>query len=294
MDETSSFELIKNNVLIAFLFGLLFLIALAVAKKKSFFRLPEALDPQKNPLHIVDVVISFCLYIGLAFTLPFILDKLLTILTLGAKYSEIDISHWINFLTILFISLALLVYCMKYRKDVFYFIWKHPLSSSSYGFDFIIGLLTWFLAFPLVIFISHILDLIIYFIFKQPQLPQQAAIKYLQDATEHPFSFLLALITILILAPFTEEIIFRGFLQTWLKKFSGRKFAIILTSIGFASFHFSISQGLANITILGTLFTLSCLLGFLYERQRSLLSTIILHATFNGMSIFNLFFMNGI
>jgi len=294
MEQTSSFELIKNDVLIAFLFGLLFLIALAIAKKKSFFRLPEPLDPGKIPLIFIDVVIPFALYIGLAFTLPFIIEKILVALTFNGNRSEIDFSHWINFLTIFFISLALLIYCVKYRKDIFHYIWKHPLSTSSYGFDFFIGLISWFLAFPLVIFVSHFLDLIIYFIFRQPQLPQQAAIKYLHEATEHPFNFLLALITILIFAPFTEELIFRGFLQTWIKKFMGRRLAIIVTSIGFAAFHFSISQGLANITILGTLFTLSCLLGFLYERQRSLLATMTLHAIFNGMSIFNLFFMSGI
>jgi len=294
MEQTSSYELIKNNVLIAFLFGLLFLIALAIAKKKSFFRLPDPIDQKKIPLTVIDVFIPFALYIGLAFTLPFIIEKLLVAFTFSKNPSEIDLSHWINFLTIFFISLALLIFCIKYRKDIFHFIWKHPLSSSSYSFDFFIGAISWFLAFPLVIFISHFLDLVVYFIFRQPQLPQQAAIKYLQEATDHPFSFLLALITILIFAPFTEELIFRGFLQTWIKKFMGRRLAIIVTSIGFATFHFSISQGLANITILGTLFSLSCLLGFLYERQRSLLATMTLHGIFNGMSIFNLFFISGI
>ena len=59
----------------------------------------------------------------------------------------------------------------------------------------------------------------------------------------------------------------------------------MIASLIFAAFHFSTSQGLNNIELLVSLFVLSCFLGFLYERQESLLASMALHATFNAISI---------
>ncbi|GAF76601.1 unnamed protein product, partial [marine sediment metagenome] len=71
------------------------------------------------------------------------------------------------------------------------------------------------------------------------------------------------------------------------------KGAILLSSFFFAAFHFSILQKWSNVTILVTLFVLSIFLGLLYERQKSLLSPIVLHSTFNFFSVLNLLFLEG-
>ena len=91
-----------------------------------------------------------------------------------------------------------------------------------------------------------------------------------------------------------EEFLFRGVLQNFLKKYFKRDVSIIITSLVFAFFHYSPSQKLSNISIIGSLFVLACFLSFLYERQKSLFAPIFLHATFNAISIINLIFIKGI
>ena len=81
-------------------------------------------------------------------------------------------------------------------------------------------------------------------------------------------SAIIALFTIIIAAPVTEEFIFRGMLQNWLKTKLGTKSAIITASACFALFHLSSSQGLGNISLALSLFSFACFLGFIYEKQK--------------------------
>ncbi len=102
------------------------------------------------------------------------------------------------------------------------------------------------------------------------------------------------MITIVILAPILEEFFFRGILQNFFKKFLNRWTSIIFTSSIFAIIHFSYTQKLGNITIVGSIFIFSLFLGFIYEKQKSLISPIFLHATFNAINVLNLIFIKGV
>jgi membrane protease YdiL (CAAX protease family) len=102
---------------------------------------------------------------------------------------------------------------------------------------------------------------------------------------EFPWLFWSSVILIVTLVPFLEEVLFRGFLQTWLRRVVGVSGAIWLTALTFALFHFSTSQGADNVELISSLFVLGCFLSFLRERQRSLWAPIGLHAAFNAISI---------
>jgi membrane protease YdiL (CAAX protease family) len=123
------------------------------------------------------------------------------------------------------------------------------------------------------------------------QAYEQVAVRYLKMALDSPPLLLTALFIILIAAPFIEELLFRGFLQNWLKSILGAKSAILIASFCFALFHLSASQGIGNISLAISLFSFSCFLGFIYERQRSLLASIGLHMTFNAVSCFRILTM---
>jgi len=119
---------------------------------------------------------------------------------------------------------------------------------------------------------------------------EQTAVRFLMQVKETPLSLLLALFTIVIAAPLIEEYLFRGVFQSFLRKHLGSIKAIILTSAIFSLFHFSPSQGVQNIAILLSLFVLSLYLGFVFEKTRSLLSSITLHLIFNLASALKIIF----
>jgi CAAX protease family protein len=142
----------------------------------------------------------------------------------------------------------------------------------------------WFVAYPTVLFIGNLLSFLIFKIFGE-QVVDQLAVEKLKNTTEYPFQFQVMTFAIIFVVPFIEELLFRGFLQTWLRQHIGRVAAIFTTSIIFAFFHYSSSQGITNIQLVTSLFILSCYLGFLRERQQSIWAPIGLHSLFNGVSI---------
>jgi uncharacterized protein len=148
---------------------------------------------------------------------------------------------------------------------------------------FKMGIITWFISYPFVMALSQLIAIIVLVIFQQPE-EDQVAVKYLKMAVADPFLLTVTILAIVVIVPLVEEMLFRGLLQTWLRQKLDRNWAIIFTSILFAFFHFSISQGLRNIELFFSLFVLSCFLGFLYERERCLLAPVGLHAFFNAVS----------
>jgi uncharacterized protein len=140
--------------------------------------------------------------------------------------------------------------------------------------------------------ISHaiylFLDLAIRYLFQIDELPEQIVVKMIKAALPYPKVIVLYSVITVVLAPIVEEMLFRGFLQSWLRSFLSPKIAIAFSSLFFTIVHYSVAQGLGNIPILGSIFILACFLGFIYEKQKSLASAIILHALFNGGNLISI------
>ncbi|NGX33424.1 MAG: hypothetical protein K1060chlam4_01491, partial [Candidatus Anoxychlamydiales bacterium] len=191
--------------------------------------------------------------------------------------------------------LVLYIFCLKKRKEItFPIIKSFSEGSKSPKYDMGFGILSWLIVFPLVTFFSSIFSIFIYAVFRVQKVPDQVAIYFLKATMNNPIYFILAMITIVILAPILEEFFFRGILQNFFKKFLNRWISIIFTSLVFAFVHYSYAQKLANITIVGSIFIFSLFLGFIYEKQKSLISPIFLHATFNAINVLNLLFIKGV
>jgi len=98
----------------------------------------------------------------------------------------------------------------------------------------------------------------------------------------------LAVISIAVIAPVVEEIVFRGFIYGGLRQRWGVTVSILVSSLGFALAH-SLSVG-GSILLLGpSLFLAGVALAFVYERSRSLLPGIVLHASFNLIAVIAIF-----
>jgi membrane protease YdiL (CAAX protease family) len=162
--------------------------------------------------------------------------------------------------------------------------------SSERGKDFRLGALTWLIIYPVVVALGQLVGIVVLLLFQE--LPtDQVAVKHVKYALENPLLFAVTFVSVGGIVPLLEELLFRGFLQSWIKfRLKSSKWAIVITSIVFALFHFSASQGVTNIELLFSLFILSCFLGFLYERQQSLWAPIGLHACFNTLSMLMILF----
>ncbi len=267
-------------------FGIFAALLLLIGFRRGFFIFPE--KKWEVPIRFAHLIGAFAVY--------FIVTYLLSSAAIAFFKKEI-IAHylvyssWFNFGISFLIFCALALYWRvlptHLRKEILY---RERISLKE---DLWNALYAWILAFPLVLFLSQILEQITFKIFHVTQVPDQIAVKFLKSTFDHPIYFILAVCSIIVLAPLIEETLFRGFLQSYIRQFLGQKQAILITSVCFSLFHYSSGQGLGNISIILSLFVLSLFLGFLYEKRGSLLASMILHASFNTVSIINLYLLGG-
>ena len=270
-------------------FALLAALLLWIGWKRGFFLLPPT-DDWIFPIRWYHVIISFAIYFGtVGIGVPF-----LAFLLRQSKMlpHSIQWASWLNFLSSFMILLGLGIYALCLPSGISRKIWRRDKNDSPL-FDLQFAAFAWLISFPLVIFLNQLLDWILHLAFHIEQLPDQLAVRFLKMTFQDPVNFLLTTTTIIILAPIIEETLFRGFLQSFIRQHLGSKHSILITSFCFSCFHYSPEQGIANISIIGSLFVLALFLGFVYDRRGSLLASIALHASFNAINVINLYFFGG-
>lgn len=92
----------------------------------------------------------------------------------------------------------------------------------------------------------------------------------------------LMIIAATVVAPLTEEILFRGFLYGVLKRFTDGAFATLISALLFSIVHMHVGSVLP-------LFVLALLLATAYELTGSLLVPMIMHGVFNTLMIIAMF-----
>jgi hypothetical protein len=268
-------------------FGVVGSFLLWIAKSNGFFRFPTASHGKTYPVLFKHVLSVFAIYLGFTSLIaPFLgwVIESFYVSFLGKLPTEVVFS-WVQLGLLGAILLLFYLYSKTQGPLFFKHLWKnrfidHPQSVPT---DFFMGVLTWFIGFPFVVVVGQCVDLILHAFFGF-QNYEQVAVRYLKTTLESPQQLAVALMTILILAPCIEEFLFRGCLQSFLKRHMSTKEAIVLSSLCFALFHFSLSQGLGNISLCASLFVFALFLGFIYERQASLFASVGLHITFNAVS----------
>lgn len=261
--------------------GLIGLVTNGIAYKSGFFKRPSYNRPSIRWTHLCAV---FGIYLGALFVLPIFLLRLLGNLSIHAVMT-------IQFSIVIATLLLLLLYIQTEKSGVMKIALKNPESSSSKWFDFGLGVVAWLIAFPWVGVVGQICDFVLEVFFNFHSY-EQVAVRYLKDNLRSIPQATSALILIVLVAPIVEEILFRGTLQQYLKKFFSLKTSIAITAIIFACFHFSPMQGLGNFSLIPSLFVFSCFLGFVYERQGSIFASIGLHFTFNLLSSLQILFLS--
>lgn len=281
--DTAEQSILQIVLMIVF-FGMISLIISWIAWGKGFYSLPA--KEHKVP----DVRFSFVALNYLLFIAIYVIFAPQLLYLMINTFSSIISKNNVIMITQLLVSTSSLfllwVYGWSINRSSFKRIWKdlsYP-EAKSIGYDIGIGLLCWFVAFPLVALASEIGEWLTLLIFGHLG-NEQVAIHFLKLAIGAPFSLFVALVAILIGAPLLEEYLFRGVLQTWLRRKLSPILSITISSLAFAAFHLTEGQGVGNITLFFSLFVFAMYLGFIYEKQRSLFSNVFLHVTFNLISV---------
>lgn len=257
------------------------ILALGIAYRRGFFSLTG--QRPANPPTLLLVFIAFAIYFTVAFAIPRLVEAV------PFSMDRVDKLSLITFLTSGSLFGALFLFFRAIYQPIRESIWRKPEWKN----DALFAIAACLISFPLVLFTGQLLELGIYAVFHTLELPDQLAILFLKMTFGRPVAFLFAALSIVLLAPLVEELLFRGFLQSYLRRYLSAPLAILLSSACFAAFHFSPDQGLGNIPILGSLFILAYFLGFVYERRGSLTAPMIFHAAFNAVSTANLYFFGG-
>lgn len=276
--------MIADSLELILIFGFMGFLINWFAFSKGFYQMP--LRKESVEVSFKQLIGTFGIYLGFViFVIPSCI-RLLQYLS-SPLFPSMTLINVVQVLLLLAMAFWIVRFFNAQKQNLFGKIWKS--SASPIAQDMGIGALTWALSFPIVVLVGQFFDLFIYLIFGVENY-EQVPVRYFKESLGSFPQVIMALFTILILAPVIEEFLFRGCLQNYLKKHLGIKFAIFLTAFCFALFHFSFSQGLGNIALIASLFALACFLGFIYEKRQSLYASIGLHMTFNLISTLRILF----
>lgn len=276
-----------SEVAAAFFSAAAAIILLWISARKGFFIGWRGVHRPAAPPTLLLLAGAFAIYFSISLFAPALLTKLLS---KEISNNSIEIATLVNCLTGGAIIAILGLYTRAIYRPITRTIWQSSPKRDLKS-DCIIALTACLVTFPLIVCVGQIFEIFVYLIFHTLQLPDQLVILFLKTTFGKPLYFFLATFSIVIFAPMVEELLFRGFFQSYLRRYFNAPTAIILSSAAFALFHYSKDQGLGNIPIIGSLFVLANFLGFVYERQGSLAAPMILHAAFNALSIANLYFL---
>jgi membrane protease YdiL (CAAX protease family) len=170
-----------------------------------------------------------------------------------------------------------------------YAIWGTPVwmlwASPSVGQTAVVwlrGVLSWLVAFPWVIVVAK-LCMLAELWWSGSTGQNQLAVTYLTALQGHPVLLWASMIVVVVVSPFVEELLFRGLLHSWLRRYLPARWAITVAALIFALCHYAPQQGVANLEIVLSLALLGGFLGFLLEKYNSLWAPYGLHMAFNAV-----------
>jgi uncharacterized protein len=263
----------------------------SIAFRCGFFkRMPSPKDFDETQIQLIDVIGMFALFLALQIlTAPFVAFLYYSIreghIIKGNLLPYItEYAHgWFNLLSIAAGASGVLFGSSWLKIGKYHQVWGQ--NSHFFWKNFCFGSFSWVMSFPIAIAAGELSWLGLYSLFGVETHLEQVAVKHLNQVSIYPVVFSLTIASVVLVAPLVEEILFRGLLQSWFITKVGSSKGVIITSLIFSLFHYSLSQGMANIILMASLFVLSCFLGFIYIRQRSLWASIGLHVTFNSVSV---------
>ncbi|MEE8360260.1 MAG: type II CAAX endopeptidase family protein [Candidatus Omnitrophota bacterium] len=175
---------------------------------------------------------------------------------------------------------------------VFYFViyrYKHKikdlgLSMKNIFKNIFYGFFGYLAALP-ILFITLLVAALILDLLNHAPQPQPVFDLFLEEE-KMPVLVCLSIL-VAIIGPILEEIFFRGFLYTAIKRETGIKWAILISAFIFAFLHAHLA-GFFPIMILGIF------LAYMYEKTGSLIASMTVHITHNLIMVFLMLLVKGL
>jgi membrane protease YdiL (CAAX protease family) len=269
------------HLTLAIVMTLVALFAIGIAERRSFFTLPSPPEEKKITAGYLSTVTLSGFICFLFFTT--LLVPYLTLVTLcpssGTCHLTLSQKGWMTINGALVSTAVLIMLTYTHNVTLRQHIW-----GKFHWHHILFGIMSWLVSYPVMVAVGQWVATLLAF-FTQIEPTEQLAVQELRSVRDHPLLIFAFVITVGIIVPIAEELLFRGMLQSTLKKFMSRYMAISVAAAIFALFHFSPEQGFSNIELLASLFTFALFLGYIYEREGSLWAPIALHATFNSISM---------
>lgn len=180
--------------------------------------------------------------------------------------------------SLLLVALTLGIVIFKYNYSLNFFGLKKIKSVKNINYGLLGGVIIW----GLIILINNFIYSVTTYLFKcRP--PTQAAVDSLLNS-DSLLLFIVHSLLLIIIAPITEEIFFRGFIYLYCKNKFGILWGIVASALIFGLAHF-------NFWVFLPTFSGGIILAWIYEETDSLYPAMIAHSTWNGIIIIVLYFL---
>lgn len=252
-------------------------LAILLAKKWRYFTLPKD-PPLLGYLSVIDCLFAFLIYLSFQLTAG-MFAWIFVIAPSEGAVNEVVVQGWAQIMS----TILALVFIGNYVRVMGTRRVGVLGDTSQPTRAFSVGLASWLFAFPIVSLVSLFLKNVLFF-FRGVEGEEQVVVTQLKSTMSEPFLLVGMILLISLVVPVVEELLFRGFLQNYFAGVMSRWMAIAMSSLIFTMFHFSAKQGLQNLELLPSLFLLSLILGYNFERTRSIWGPVGLHVAFNSMS----------
>ncbi|MBI3236457.1 MAG: CPBP family intramembrane metalloprotease [Chlamydiales bacterium] len=218
---------------LSLVFGLIAFGLHRLAKAKGFYLDLSSRHTEKIPLKLTSVILVFAIYLVMTLGISSLFAQIIrSLYAIEHAKPSFAAMGWLQLTIVLSTLFLFYLYSRTLPSSVIGKMIKNPsCHHASIPWDIFMGLLTWVISFPLVIAIGQFTDMLLY-LTTGFESYEQVAVRYLKMALSSPQTLSVALFTILIGAPAIEEFLFRGFLQTYLKRWMSIRWAIILSSLG--------------------------------------------------------------
>ena len=144
------------------------------------------------------------------------------------------------------------------------------------------------LVLPLILITTWVVGVIVSLFSAEPKVPQ-LALELFQHLPHSGPLFWGMIGVAVFLAPYVEEMLFRGFLQGFLNGLVHPALSVMATAAAFALFHYSSLQKGSNLEIMAGLFLFAVISSNLRAREDSIITSVGYHAAFNATSLTLLF-----
>ena len=280
--------LLINNPKLARGFGIFFLLFMGIVatgvvflteyikkKRLRYESLPKTLEFKEPFWSVIDVVKICVVFVFFYYLFSFISGFLNSILSSGSMDRRSGLLASTGFMDILILMFILRFVLDKYRQG----IETLGLSLKNIGKNIGIALYSYVAFLPILcaLFVSVIIvaKLINY-------TPPLEPVYELIFKEARPLALILVTFLISLLGPIVEEIFFRGFLYSALRKSIGIFWAIFLSAFLFSILHTN-ALGFLPIMALGLF------LAYLREKTNSLMPSIVVHVFHNSVLVIMMF-----